>query len=333
MLKMRKSKIFFLLLMISILIITGCSNDEKGNPQGEELEKVTITLDWTPNTNHTGLYVAKDKHFFKDVGLEVEIIQPQGGTAEQLVASNKAAFGVSYQEQVTLARLEDFPIVSLAAVLQHNSSGFASFKDKGIVTPKDFEGKKYGGWGSPIEKATLKALMEKYGGDVEKVEIITSGETDFFIASEKGDIDFGWQFETWAGVEAELRGIELNYIALGKEDKNLDYYTPVIITNENNIENNPDLVKRFMEAVVKGYEFAIENPQEAGEILLENAPELDEELVMASQKLISGRYQEDAEKWGVQKKEIWDNYTNWLFENDLIERKIDTSKAFTNEFL
>ena len=277
--------------------------------------------------------MAKDKHFFKDVGLEVEIIQPQGGTAEQLVASNKAAFGVSYQEQVTLARLEDFPIVSLAAVLQHNSSGFASFKDKGIVTPKDFEGKKYGGWGSPIEKATLKALMEKYGGDVEKVEIITSGETDFFIASEKGDIDFGWQFETWAGVEAELRGIELNYIALGKEDKNLDYYTPVIITNENNIENNPDLVKRFMEAVVKGYEFAIENPQEAGEILLENAPELDEELVMASQKLISGRYQEDAEKWGVQKKEVWDNYTNWLFENDLIERKIDTSKAFTNEFL
>lgn len=84
---------------------------------------------------------------------------------------------------------------------------------------------------------------------------------------------------------------------------------------------------------MKGYEFAIENPQEAGEILLENAPELDEELVMASQKLISGRYQEDAEKWGVQKKEVWDNYTNWLFENDLIERKIDTSKAFTNEFL
>ncbi len=330
---MRKFKIVILLLIFSILIISGCSNGGNGGSQGENLEKITITLDWTPNTNHTGLYVAKDKGYFADVGLEVDIIQPQGGTAEQLVASDKAAFGVSYQEQVTLARLEDFPIVSLAAVIQHNSSGFTSFKDKGIESPKDFEGKKYGGWGSPVEKATLKALMEKHGGDVEKVDIITSGDTDFFVASEKGDIDFGWEFETWAGVEAQLRGIELNYIDLGKEDKNLDYYTPVIVTNENNIKNKADLVKRFMEAVVKGYEFAIANHEEAGQILLDNAPELDEELVKASQKMLSGRYQADAEKWGLQKKEVWDNYTNWLFDNGLIDKKIDTSKAFTNDFI
>lgn len=330
---MRRFKIVILLLIFSILIITGCSSDKNDGTQGEKLEKIAITLDWTPNTNHTGLYVAKDKGFFKEVGLDVEIIQPQGGTAEQLVASDKAAFGVSYQEQVTLARLEDFPIVSLAAVIQHNSSGFTSFKEKGIESPKDFEGKKYGGWGSPIEKATLKALMKKYGGDVDKVDILTSGETDFFVASEKGDIDFGWEFETWAGVKAELMGIELNYIDLGKEDKNLDYYTPVIITNEGNIKNKPDLVRKFMEAVVKGYEFAIENHQEAAQILLDNAPELDDKLVKASQKMISNRYQDDAEKWGLQKKEVWDNYTNWLFDNGLIEKKIDTSKAFTNDFI
>lgn len=335
---MKKIAILLLILLLTLLVLPACSNGDNSQEQSEEnekqeeLEKITVTLDWTPNTNHTGLYVAKDKGFFEEVGLEVEIIQPSGGTAEQLVASDKADFGVSYQEQVTLARVEDIPIVSLAAVIQHNTSGFASFKDKGIEDPKDFEGKKYGGWGSPIEQATLKVLMEKDGGDVNEVDIITSGDTDFFVASER-DIDFAWIFEAWTGIEAQLRGIELNYIDLGKEDENLDYYTPVIITNEDKIQNNSDLISRFMKATAKGYEFTIENHNEAAQILLDNAPELDEDLVRASQEWLSSRYQADAEKWGLQKREVWDNYTNWLFERDLIEKNIDTTKAFTNDFL
>ncbi len=337
---MKKITILLLVLLLTSLVLPACSSGENQQEQAEnnekqeelELEKITVTLDWTPNTNHTGLYVAKDKGFFEEVGLEVEIIQPSGGTAEQLVASDKADFGVSYQEQVTLARVEDIPIVSLAAVIQHNTSGFASIKEKGIESPKDFEGKKYGGWGSPIEQATLKVIMDKYDGDVDEVEIITSGDTDFFVASER-DIDFAWIFEAWTGIEAQLRGIELNYIDLGKEDENLDYYTPVLITNEDKIENNSDLVGRFMEATAKGYEFAIKNNEEAAQILLDNAPELDEDLVRKSQEWLSSRYQADAEQWGFQKQEVWDNYTNWLFERDLIEKNIDTTKAFTNDFL
>lgn len=330
---MKKITLLIVLAFIGMLLLPGCRAEESGEGQkSEELEKITITLDWTPNTNHTGLYVAKDKSFYKEMGLEVDIIQPSGGTAEQLVASNKAQFGISYQESVTLARLEDIPVVSIAAVIQHNTSGFGSLKSKGIKTPKDFEGKKYGGWGSPIEKATLKALMDKYDADVEKVEIITSGDTDFFASSER-DIDFAWIFQGWTGVEAEIRGVELNYIDLGEEEKALDYYTPVIITNEGIIKDHPDLAKKFMEATTKGYKFAIENPEKAGEILIENAPELNEELVKKSQEWLKDEYQAEAEKWGVQKKEVWENYTNWLFERDLIPQKIDIEKAFTNEFL
>ena len=176
--------------ILSIFILS-CGKKENSDNNKDKKTKITVVLDWTPNTNHTGLYVAKELGYFEEEGLEVTIIQPGNGTSDQLVASGKAQFGVSYQESVTLARIEDIPIVSIAAVIQHNTSGFYSRADKGIKTPKDFENKKYGGWGSPIEKATLKALMDKENADVEKVKIITSGDTDFFAVSEKS-VDFAW---------------------------------------------------------------------------------------------------------------------------------------------
>lgn len=322
-------------VLLSTMVLAGCAanNNEPAPAEKEkELQKITVTLDWTPNTNHTGLYVAKDKGYYKEVGLDVEIVQLSSGTVEQLVAADTVQFGISYQEAVTLARLEGVPVVSIAAVIQHNTSGFASIKDKGIETPADFEGKKYGGWGSPIEKATLKALMDKYKADVNKVEILTSGAIDFFASSEN-DIDFAWIFEGWTGIEAKQKGIELNYVDLGKEEAALDYYTPVIITNETNINDNEELVKNFMAATAKGYEEAIKNSSEAANILVSNAPELDKDLVVASQEFLSEKYQNDAAQWGLQKKEVWDNYTNWLFDNELISEKIDTEKAFTNKFL
>jgi len=341
-----RSLFIVLMLVLTLGLFGGCSAEkaeapaesvepvdsvETVEPAGE-LQKITVTLDWTPNTNHTGLYVAKEQGFYTEAGLEVEIVQPAGGTAEQLVATDKAQFGISYQEAVTLARLEEVPVVSIAAVLQHNTSGFASLKSKNIETPKDFEDMSYGGWGSPIEVATIKALMDDVDADIEKVEILTSGGADFFAASES-DVDFSWVFEGWTGVEAKIKGVELNYIDLGKQNKALDYYTPVIITSEKNINENSELVEKFMEATAKGYEFAISNPTEAGEMLLANAPELDKELVIASQEFLSDKYQAEASQWGVQKTEVWDNYTNWLFERDLIADKIESDKAFTNAFL
>ena len=323
---MKKISILLIVAM-ALMAMVGCND-----ASDEGLKDVTVVLDWTPNTNHTGLYVAVENGYFEEEGLNVEIIQPSSGTAEQLIATEKAEFGVSYQENVTLARLEDIPVVSIAAVIQHNTSGFASIASKGIKSPKDFQDKKYGGWGSPIEAAMLKALVEKDGGDFEKVEILTSGASDFFAMS-KNDIDFAWIFEGWTAVEAELNNIELDYIPLKEWDENLDYYTPVLITSENMIEKNPEMVKGFMAAVSKGYEFSIDSPEAAGKILLKHAPELDEALVLKSQEFLAAEYQSDASQWGIQKSSVWTNYQNWLFERNLIDDVMDVEKAFTNEFL
>jgi len=331
--KIVKKLISVLLITVMIFGVAACTGKPKQDSQPEILKKVTVVLDWTPNTNHTGLYVADEKGFFKDEGLKVEIIQPSEGTSDTIVASGKAQFGISYQESVTYARAADIPIVSIAAVIQHNTSGFASIKEKNILTPKDFEGKVYGGWGSDVEAATIKYLMEQVGADFSKVTIMTTGDADFFQASASGQIDFTWIFEGWTGIEAKLKGMELNYIDLGKEAPVFDYYTPVIITNETVLKEDKELVEAFMKAVRKGYEYAMENPEDAADIFIKAVPELNQELVKESQKFLAERYQADAETWGLQKEEVWQRYTDWMFENGFIDKRIDVSKAFTNEFI
>lgn len=312
--------------------LAACSADKEGPVTGKPLKKVKVVLDWAPNTNHTGIYVAKEKGYFKKHGLDVDIILPGEAGADQLVASSKAEFGVSYQESITQARIQGVPLVSVAAVIQHNTSGFASPKAKNITTPKDFAGKTYGGWGSPVEKAVLSLLMKQEKADVDKVKIVNMGDSDFFTAV-KRDIDFAWIYYAWTGIEAELRNEPINMVYLTDYSKKLDYYTPVIATNEKMIKNDPETVKAFVAAVSEGYQFAINNPSESADILLKNVPDLDKELVKKSQEWLSPKYQDDAARWGEQKLAVWENYSQWMFENGLLEKELDAKKAFTNEFL
>ncbi len=296
--------------------------------------KVIMMLDWVPNTNHTGIYVAQAKGYYKAEGLEVEIVQPgEGGGPEQVVAAGGADFGISYQEGVTQARAQDVPIVSIAAIIQHNTSGFAAPKSKGITRPKDFEGKRYGAFGSPIEKAMLTQLMKCDGGDVEKVQFVDIGASDYFVATQR-DVDFAWIFYGWTGIEAQLRNEPLDIVMLSDWSQCVpDYYTPVIITSEKAIAEKPDLVKRFMAATAKGYKDAIANPKEAADILLKAAPENNPDLVRRSQEWLSPRYQADAPRWGEQKAEVWQRYADWMADANLLPKRIDASKAFTNQFL
>lgn len=329
-------KKILIVLVAFIFFATGCGaepeNDSALSNSGD-LEEVTVVLDWTPNTNHTGLYVAEHEGYFAEESLDVEILLPGEATPEQLVASGQADFGISYQENVTYARTQDVPIVSIAAIIQHNTSGFASLKEAGIEKPKDFEGKVYGGWGSPIEEAVMDTIMRIDGADIDQVEYVNIGNTDFFTAVERGDIDFAWIYYGWTGIEAELRDIALNMIYLNEYSDALDYYTPVIITSEKMIAEKEQTVRNFLKAVAKGYQFAIEKPDEAAEILSEAVPELDRDLVKKSQEWLAPRYQDDAPRWGEQKLEIWENFARWMEEHGLLEKTLDSEKAFTNEFL
>jgi len=328
---MKKCVAIALLMSLLMLNLAGCSSPKTEAPKTDP-EKITLMLDWFPNTNHSGLYVAQDQGYYAAEGLEVSIVQPAEGSNPQLIAADKADFAVSYQEEVTTARSQDIPIVALAAVIQHNTSGFASPASKNIKTPKDFEGKTYGGWGAPSEEAVLRALMAKYGADFNKVKMVNIGSADFFASVEKG-IDFSWIFQGWTGIEAQTKGMALNFINLKDEDKVFDYYTPVIITSEAKIAENPELVKKFMRATAKGYDYAIQNPDEAAAILVKSVPELNKDLVAASQKYLSPQYQADAPRWGEMKPEVWKNYADFMFANKLIDKNIPTDKAFTNEFL
>lgn len=330
-----KIKKYISIILAGALMLTtlsGCSKkEEKSANKGE---KVTVVLDWTPNTNHTGLYTALENGYYKDQGLDVEIVQPPEGGAASLVASGKADFGISYQEEVTYAKTSDdpLPIKAIAAVIQHNSSGFASPKDKNIKTPKDFEGKIYGGWGSESETAAIKAVMEKTGADFDKVTIADIGQDDFFTAT-TNSVDFAWIYEGWDVVQAKLKNFDLNFIPLNQFDKRLDYYTPVIISNETLLNDNPELAKKFMKATTEGYQFAIDNPEEAAKTLVKHAPEIDEELAIESQKFLASKYKDDAPRWGEMKDEVWNNYTAFLKEYGLINKDLKPEDAYTNEFL
>jgi len=322
--------------LTAALIVSGCGGSvapsATGSPQGNGLQDVKVMLEWSPNTNHTGLYAAEALGYYEEEGLDVEIMMPSSAGVNQVVASGEVDFGISVQEEVTLARTQGIPVVSLATIIQHNTSGFAAPKALGIKTPKDFEGKTYGGWGSPTEQAIIQAVMSEAGADFSKLNIVSIGENDFFTAQKNG-IDLQWVFYAWTGIEAELRGEPVDMVYLKDYSEKLDYYTPIIVTNEDHIANQSELVKKFMRATSRGYTYAIEHPAEAAELLIGAVPEINAELVRASQEWLSPKYAEDAPRWGEQKLEVWQNYADFMVEHSLLEGEFDASQAFTNEFL
>ncbi|MFC2583236.1 MAG: ABC transporter substrate-binding protein [Lachnoanaerobaculum saburreum] len=321
---------------LSLFAIAAASMACGSEKQSASVEKkLKLVLDWTPNTNHTGLYVAMDKGYYKDAGIELEIVQPPEDGAEVLVASGKADFGISFQDTMAGALSKDspLPIKAVAAITQHNTSGIMSRKGDGITTPKGLEGKKYATWDLPIEKAILKNVVEKDGGDFAKVELIPSTVTDEVSALSTQQIDAVWVYYGWAGISAKEKGFDFDYFAFKDINPTFDYYTPVLITNDDMIKNNSDMVKKFLEATKKGYEFAAGNPQDAAEILLKYAPEIDSKLANASQEYLSTCYIDKDIPWGYIDSERWKNFYRWINENNLLEHRIDEGAGLDNEFI
>lgn len=300
---------------------------------GADLTSVSVALDWTPNTNHTGIYVAKERGFFAEEGLVVEVVQPGPTVSIQLVAANKTEFGISMQEYVTMARAQEMPVVAVAAIFQHNMSGFAAPKETEIKSAKDFEHKCYAGWGSALEEVTIRTVMEMQGGDFGTVSVVNIGTIDFATAVQRNLADFYWIFYGWAGIHAQLEGIEFTYLPLNEMAEVFDYYTPLIVTSEELIKTKPDLIRRFLRAIRRGYIYAILNPDTAADTLLKFVPELDEELVRASQLWLAEQALDDVNRWGWQEASVWERFADWALENELIDTVIDTDAAFTTAFL
>lgn len=324
-------KQFARLLAVCLLVLALCGAALAENTP------ITFVLDWTPNTNHTGIYTAIAKGYFAEAGLDVTVVQPPDDGAEVLVASGQAQFGVSFQDTMADALSGDtpLPITAVAAVVQHNTSGIVSRKGEGMDRPKGMEGHSYATWEWPVEQATVRQVVEADGGDFSKVTLIPSTVTDEVSALESKSVDSIWIFYGWAGVACEQAGLDIDYFAFADIDPVFDYYTPVIIGSDSFLAERPEAAKAFVEAMAKGYTYAAEHPQEAADILMEAVPELadSKDLIYASQEYLSAAYIADAERWGVMDPARWEAFYSWLNEYGLVEGALDPAAGFTNDFL
>lgn len=321
-------KISKILILCLILVLAVSCGKSKNN------QKIKIVLDWVPNTNHTGLYVAKDLGYFKEEGLDVEIVQPPEGSTTALIGAGGAEFGISFQDTLakSFAKENPVPVTAVAAILQHNTSGIISLKEKGIDSPKKLEGKKYATWEDNIEQAILKKLVTDDKGDFSKVKLIPYTITDV-VTGLKTDVDAVWVYYAWDGIATERAGLQTNFLKIRDYGEELDYYSPVIIANNDFLKKNPEIAKKVLKAIKKGYEYAMKNPEESAKILVKNSPELDINLVTASQKWISKEYQSDVKEWGIIDGNRWNRFYEWLYKNKAIEREIPKNFGYSNEYL
>jgi len=323
---MRK-KMYLYAVLIAALVFVGCGKEKTPT-------NIRVLLDWTPNTNHTGLYVAQEKGWFAEEGLTVEMTQPPRRELLNLVGAGSAEFCVDNQERIgpVIAKEKDaLPVIAVAAIISHNTSGILSLAKHNIKSPRDLAGKRYESWENPLVTALIKEIVENDGGKFEDV-IMSPNHSADPVSALQTYMDAIWVYYAWEGIDAEMRGLDTNYIDLGKLAAHFDFYTPILAANTDWLKKNPKTAKKFMKAVSRGYNFAIENPIEAGEILLKNAPELDRELVMRSQKYLASRYRQDVSRWGEFDPKRWAAFFDWMFKNNLLERDIG-SGGFTNEYL
>ncbi|MBS4761544.1 ABC transporter substrate-binding protein [Carnobacteriaceae bacterium zg-ZUI252] len=325
------------LLGVALLGLFGCSNPETAKQTSPKtLEKVDFILDWTPNTNHTGLYVAKEKGFLASEGIDLDIKLPPEDSSSDLVVNNKAPFAVYFQDSMAKKLAKGAPISAVAAIVEHNTSGIISKKETGITSPKQLEGKTYGTWNDPIELAMLSHIVTQQGGRYDDVKLVPNVDSNSMVPIVNGLFDSAWVFHAWDGIMAkeELK-LDTNFFYLKDYAPQLDYYTPVIIANNEYLKNNPEQAKKVLRAIKKGYQYAIEHPEESADILIKYAPELKErrDFIVKSQQYISKQYASDPKRWGEIDAKRWNDFYQFLADAKILDNKLPENAGFTNEYL
>lgn len=303
-------------------------------------DTIRLALDWLPNTNHTGIYVALARGWYEEAGVSVEILPFSGVMAETSVSSGRADVAVSSTENVLAAATSGDPVVSIATIMATNTAAFAVLESSDIESPADFAGKLYAAFGVGYEEPILRTLIEADGGtgNVESVILNVSG----FDALLSGFADIVWIFEGWQGVQADLEDIDLrlfNFTDYGLPD----YYTPVLATSPEALEQMPEQLQAFIDATARGYTFAANNPAEAAALLLETTPAgtfPNETLVRRSQAFVSQYYLPEGQPWGYQDPEKWQGYPNLLLKAGVFSDpegepvlELDISALYTNMFI
>lgn len=316
---------------------TGSGSTTQGQ---QKLTKLSLALDWTPNTNHTGIFVALQKGWYRAQGIDLTILPYSSNVSpDTLVSSGKADVGISATEGVVSDMAAGQPVVSIGAILQHNTSALASLAGVGLDRPREFDGKTYGGFGAPYETAVVSEIIRKDGGkgNFKNVTI----DIDAVEALKTHKIDFVWLFVGWQGIQAQREGVKLNYFSITNYGV-ADYYTPTFIASPTEVKQKADLLHRFMAATSQGYEFARSHAHEAAQILIdENKGAFpDTGLVFASQDYLSPRYADAGRKWGLQDSSAWHTYPQFMLDSGGIEdaagkpvQSMNFDALYTNQFL
>lgn len=326
------------LLLATLAAATGigvaaCDDDSGGGAQSPR--EVTVVLDWTPNTNHSGVYLAAHDGAYANAGLEVDVVEPDqaGGIAQ--VAAGNAQFAFSYAEQVLPARAQGTPIVSIATVLRTNTSSIVAPVGRDITRPRDLAGKTYGTYGGAIEEPLVRSLVACDGGDPDTVRFVEVGNADYSVGFRRNAYDAVWVFDGWDVIRLrEVAKTPVTTIPLREHfDCVPDWYTPVIVTTETLIRDDPELVRRFLTATAEGYRTAMAAPERAADALVTAAPESDRALVEASARFLAPFYASNPADWGMQDPVVWERFAAFLRRNAIVAEPGDVAAAFTNDFL
>lgn len=307
---------------------------------------IRLALDWTPNTIHTGFYVALANGSYQQADLDVQISTPETDkyhtTPARHLAEGSTDLAVMPSESVISyhANDPDSPFLAIATLMARDASAIVTLKQNGLDRPQQLDGRVYASYNARFEDEIIKQMIRNDGGRGQFVSHKPErlGIWNTLLTNEA---DATWIFLPWEGVEAELKDIQLNKFLL--EEYEIPYgYSPLLVANRDWLKANTDTMERFMHATTAGYQFAVAEPDEAARMLAETAnhPTLaNQEFLEMSQQAASGYYLTGTE-WGTMRREVWNGFVNWLIRHDLIiDREgekiqhIDIDRLFTNQFV
>ena len=311
------------LLALAVLTFTvacGGSDDDGDSgdePSAQSPQTVRLQLDWTPNTNHIGIYVAEANGWYEEAGIDLEIL-PYGDTnPDTIVANGQADVAVSFPANVIFSRAAGLELTSIAAVLQRNPTELTVLAESDIQRPRDLDGKTYAGFGLPYEEPQIQDVIVADGG-VGDFEVATL-DTFAYEALYNGRADFTEMFMTWEGIQADLRGIEIrsfNYADYGVPD----FPGVILVARTDTVTEGSPRLSKFLEITRRGYEFAAENPEEASQVFLDHLPDAfpEPELVRRSTQELASYFVVDGRPWGQQSADDWNAYIEYNIEQDIV---------------
>jgi NitT/TauT family transport system substrate-binding protein len=312
-------------LILWTFLATSCS--PKPIPP-QALTPITVQLLWTHNSSFSGFYAADLNGYYQAEGLKVSFLE--GGATTDLISTvlnGTAQFGDASGDQIIQARADGKPVKAIGVIDQRSPTVFVTRKESGITRPQEFVGKTIRST-SQIE-ILLNVMMARFGIQPDQYKTIPLPSA---IASfEKGDAPVWGIYLNNFAVDLERSGHALNIIY--PDDYGVHFYGDTLFTTDELIQKNPDLVLHFLRATLKGYAYAIENPEEAGRMTKVYNPQADipEEIAKMAITSLLVNTGEDHIGWMNPKK--WADMEDAIREQGSIQKPLDISQVYTMQFL